>query len=45
VGDDESMRRVLLLLSIAATLASGVLAHADPNNTDPKIDARIFSTR
>lgn len=42
MGDDESMRRVLLLLGIAATLGSGVLAHADPNNTDPKIDANFL---
>lgn len=39
MGDDGAMRRLLLLLGIAATLGSGVLAHADPNNTDPKIDA------
>jgi hypothetical protein len=42
VGDDDAMRRLLLLLGIAATLGSGVLAHADPNNTDPKIDANFL---
>ncbi len=30
------------MLGVAATLVPGVLAHADPNNTDPKVDANFL---
>jgi Protein of unknown function (DUF732) len=42
LSDDGAMRRLLVLLGIAATLGLAVPAHADPNSTDPNIDASFL---
>jgi hypothetical protein len=36
------MRRLLVTLGIAASLASGVPAQADPGGADPNLDARFL---
>src|SRR6202012_5639962 len=36
------MRRLLVTLGIAASLGSGVLAHATPGGADPNLDARFL---
>ena len=36
------MRRLLVSLGIAASLGSGVPAHADPGSADPNLDARFL---
>ena len=36
------MRRLLVTLGIAASLSSGVPAHADPGGGDPNLDARFL---
>ena len=36
------MRRLLVTLGIAASLGSGVPAHADPGGADPNLDARFL---
>jgi hypothetical protein len=38
------MRRPLVLLGIAATLGLGAPAHADPNSTDPNLDASFLDS-
>ncbi|HZC92518.1 MAG TPA: DUF732 domain-containing protein [Mycobacterium sp.] len=44
VSDDVAMRRLLVLLGIAATLGLGAPAHADPNVIDPHLDASFLDS-
>jgi hypothetical protein len=42
MSDDVAMRRLMVSLGIAASLGSGVSAHAEPGGPDPTLDARFL---
>jgi Protein of unknown function (DUF732) len=44
VRDDGAMRRLLVLLGVAAALGFAVSAHADPGSTNPNLDASFLDS-
>ena len=44
LSHDGAMRRLLVLLGIAATLGLGAPAQADPNSIDPNLDASFIDS-